>query len=140
MRSFTGFLVLCLIGFIQIGAIRKNYDPIQDTQTDEVSWKQLKEQIKDGEKGAPQPSFKFYANEKFQVIPPVEQFKQPSPSSVKDVIPAYGDPVPEDLSGLDKEQTGENWWVENWQEPGQTPESEADQKPEVKEEMWEENW
>ena len=88
-----------------MGTIRKQEDPITKTQTDPILYKQKLEETKDGEKGPPTPSWKLYPKEGFMADSPVENKKeevQPEPQSR---IPNVGQPIPEDLRGLEPDDT-----------------------------------
>jgi len=116
------FVIFCLS--FHTGVIRKKHNPILDSQTDPIKLKKKMEELKDGKKGAPTPSFKFYdKSEDFQVKTAIEEERLPSGLS-SDQIPELGDPIPENLEGLE-----EDWWAEDWSEK----ESSSD-------ETWEESW
>jgi|GEM_PF-1688530 len=156
VRSHKIYFLLIAFLIIHAGAIRKNYDAIVDTQTDAVSWKQLEEQMKDGEKAAPTPSFKFYGNANFQFKSPVDN--QTAATVIADDA-APGSSVPEEVKGTEAGGSEENWWMESWQDPGtkghgttseesaevETPTVEqssypVEEKTEKPSEFWEENW
>ena len=92
MIVFVGALAL-----LQMGTIRRKEDPILKTQTDPILYKQKMDEIKDGEKGAPSPSFRHYDKAGFLAELPVENPPKaghnPAPA-----IPQVGDPIPENLS------------------------------------------
>lgn len=64
-----------MCGGLNLGTIRKKDDPILNTQTDPIAYKEKMEEIKDGEKGAPMPSVTLYAKEKFLAEGPVAKGK-----------------------------------------------------------------
>ncbi len=66
----AGFVLLLLV-FIHGGAVRKKDDPILRTQTNPILYKEKMEEMKDGEKEAPLPSFKLYRKEEFLADPPM---------------------------------------------------------------------
>jgi hypothetical protein len=127
MRSFfyAGFGLLVLL---HLGAIRKNEDPIAKTQTDPISYKQKLEETKDGVKGAPTPSFKYYEKEEFLVKTPMETgLEEKKAAEAREAAEvsevdfeeeseeSFEVPEDEDLG----EETGEasedeeEWWVED---------------------------
>lgn len=117
------FLIFCL-GF-HTGVIRKKHDPILDTQTDPIKLKKKLEELKDGKKGAPTPSFRFYdKSEDFQTKTAIEDDKVTTQGISSQNIPDLGDPLPENLEGLE-----EDWWAEDWEEA----EAESEQN-------WQEAW
>ena len=121
--------------FLQMGLIRKDQDPIAMTQTDPITYKQKVEETKDGVKGAPAPSFKYYEKEGFLTQSPVnpqgEETVSPPPSypEVSEVDLGEEDlgqeenPPAED--SLEEEETGINeddWWVEDEEAEKESPE------------------
>ncbi len=71
-------LVLMLTAFfvLHVGSVRKKDDPIRNTQTDPIALKDKMEEIKDGEKEAPLPSFKLYPKSRFLTELPMESEKK----------------------------------------------------------------
>ena len=121
---------------VHVGAIRKHRDAIQNTQSDAISLKQKLEETKDGVKGAPAPSFKFYKKADFQTKTPMETQSEEADSSEKaarDKIPEFGSPIPEDLSGLKEDE--KDWWAETWDEK-----SSQSTEPQKEESFWQEDW
>lgn len=117
------FLIFCL-GF-HTGVIRKEYNPITDTLTDPITLKKKMEELKDGQKGAPTPSFHFYdKSEDFQTKTAIEDDAQMVEGIGSGAIPEIGDPLPENLEG-----TEEDWWAEDW----------SDSEPKD-EQTWQESW
>lgn len=106
---------LVVAGFANLGTIRKKEDPILKTQTDPITHKQKMEEVKDGEKGAPLPSFRLYEKPHFLSEPPVETPKVETVTQ-KDLIPETGEPIPEDLEGVEEEPLLEDWWFEEDEE------------------------
>ncbi len=127
------FLILVLL--LNSGAIRRERDIIRETQTDPISLKKKLEELKDGEKGPTTPTFEFYEGKDFQTKAPVDN--KPETAGVddtKDHIPQYGDPVPENLEGIEEEKQGEDdWWTEGWG-------GESDPPKDAKTTQWEEKW
>lgn len=139
--SFLGVLI-----FLNLGAIRKNEDPIARTQTDPISYKQKREENKDGVKGAPKPSFKYYEKEEFLVNSPMGMGKEgeppPMPAGIAEVsevewhdeIQAEGEGLEEDevteeipeAEGIededDWEDMDEDWWMGEDLEKEENPE------------------
>lgn len=132
---------IILVCLLNMGVIRKNEDPVGDTQTDPVTLKKKLEELKDGPKGAPKPSFKFYIkDEKFQVRTAVETFAETNllaPRDPDDAIPAWGDPVPEDLTGLEQDER-EDWWAEDG--PAGEEDEAAPSESKSRSAAWEESW
>lgn len=133
MLRLVPFLMVILV--LHAGAIRKERDIITETQTDPISLKKKLEEIKDGEKGPTTPTFEFYEGKDFQTKAPVDNKPEAADSlAVKDEIPQYGEPVPENLEGIEQEKQGEDdWWTESWG-------SESDPPKEAKTTEWEEKW
>lgn len=127
MRNKTGMVLILLFCLVfHTGVIRKEYNPIVDTQTDPIKLKKKMEELKDGQKGAPTPSFQFYdKSEDFQAKTAIGEDPE-AEESVQSNIPALGDPLPENV------QDGEgDWWAEDW--------SEEEQGQEQKD-FWQESW
>ena len=83
MKKMSLLASLVLMGTIlNLGSIRKQEDPITKTQTEPISLKQKMEEMKDGPKGAPTPSFKLYPKEGFQIEPPVAHAEEEIPDHV----------------------------------------------------------
>ncbi|HXV28395.1 MAG TPA: hypothetical protein VD913_05445 [bacterium] len=89
--------MFCLIALLHVGSVRKQEDPIVMTQTNPIAYKDKMEEIKDGEKGAPSPTYKYYPKGRFLVEPPMEKEPEESLESGVDQIPDWGEPIPEDL-------------------------------------------
>lgn len=110
-------LILFLSSVVNLGTVRKKEDPILDTQTNPIGYKQKMEEIKDGEKGAPSPSFKHYTKAGFLTDPSLES---KGPDATKDQeLPAPDDVLPEDLSDEQEESSeelSEDNWVDDWDE------------------------
>ncbi len=66
--------------FLNMGVIRKDEDAVLKTQTDPISLKQKIEETKDGVKGAPTPTFRYYDREDFLT-------RSPMASAEEDIIP-----------------------------------------------------
>ncbi|HOW58206.1 MAG TPA: hypothetical protein PLO78_00615 [Candidatus Omnitrophota bacterium] len=71
MRKRTLFSIAVLaMTVLHLGVIRRNEDPIRDTQTDPILYEQKMEQEKDGVKGALLYHVKYNPKEKFFIDPP----------------------------------------------------------------------
>lgn len=120
-------LVIASLSFSQIGAVLKKDDPVGKTQTKGIRYKEKMEEIKDGEKAPPQPSWTFYPRNKFLTESPVEIEKEPA-----DIPPSYlpgpNDAIPEDLS----EEVGE----ETFEFRGDSPAREDSSLDNGEEEDW----
>lgn len=68
-----GFVCFAFWACALMGSIRKNQDPILETQTSGILHKDKMEEIKDGEKGAPTPSFKLFDKFGFLAEPPINE-------------------------------------------------------------------
>ena len=115
--------VIMMISVMSIGAVRKKENPILDTQTNPIAFKQKMEELKEGEKGAPTPSFEHYSKEEFLVDPPVSEVEEAPSTEQLNEIPEWGEPIPEDLSESEPEPGSEpsqgeedektiDWWFE----------------------------
>lgn len=122
-KKISGFLFIIFCLTFLTGTIRKQDDPIRNTQTDPILHKQKMEEIKDGEKGAPTPSWKLYPKEKFLAKSPVENEPNAGTSTSSGRIPNLGEPIPENISEEDENE--ENWWTENPEEDYPAEESEV---------------
>ena len=126
-------LVILLAGLMSLATVRKKEDPILNTQTSPIAYQEKMEEIKDGEKGAPTPSFKLYPGEKFMTASPVEEKVSNGSASSLQGLPRPGDPIPEDLSdrqaGEDQksEEDSEEWWQEEDSEPPAMQEDDAEE-------------
>lgn len=73
LNSFVVLAIVTVVFILNSGTVRKKEDPIRDTQTDPIAYNKKMEEIKDGEKGAPTPSFQYYGGEPFLKSPPVDK-------------------------------------------------------------------
>jgi len=105
MKKITLFLsvMIVVIGFLNSGTIRKKEDPILKTQTDPITYKQKMEEMKDGPKGAPTPSFKLFPKENFMSDPSVGAAKEE---------PQQNALAQEDVSevSVSEGEESEEWW------------------------------
>ncbi|OQA41777.1 MAG: hypothetical protein BWY49_00245 [Candidatus Omnitrophica bacterium ADurb.Bin314] len=91
------FLTLVIVLAVpNLAAIRRSEDPIRDTQTDGILYKQKMEEEKDGKKGALLYSVKYNPKDTFLTAPPF------APEAEK---PAAREAMPGETAGL-------NWWDE----------------------------
>ncbi len=133
MKKLRLLVSLLLIFTLHAGVIRKERTPIQNTQTDPIALKKKLEELKDGEKGPPTPTFEFYEGRNFQTKSPVgNQPEEAGVSQPQDHIPDFGDPVPENLEGVKKEPAEDDWWAEGW--------GQDDTKKDAGASKWEEKW
>ena len=99
INTFLSAFLWIVLVFLQIAAIRKNEDPILATQTSPIAYKDKMEEMKDGQKEAPKPSYEFYHREKFMAGSNLDKKEEPAGALKGDRIPSLGDPVPENVSG-----------------------------------------
>ena len=102
--------IICAFAILNIATIRRKDNPILNTQSDAIPWKEKEEEIKGGEKGPPMPSFRIYPRSLFWVQSPNET---PEPQELpKAKIPQVGEPIPENLNDLkvEDQKAAENWW------------------------------
>ena len=103
MRSNKGYIlgvVLFLFVGLNLGTIRKQDDPILNTQTNPILYKEKMEEIKDGEKGAPSPSFTHYTKQDFLSESPVEPVIPEEAKSFVTALPSPEDEIPEQVSNI----------------------------------------
>lgn len=67
-----------MISLGHVAAIREDKDAVSSAQTDSISLQKKMEEIKDGVKGAPAPSFEFYKQQGFMEPHPAQT---PSPEN-----------------------------------------------------------
>lgn len=124
LKSTFGFFLFVAIA-LQLGTIRKEGAEIKKAQTDPISLKQKIEETKDGVKGAPAPTFKFYEKETFLQVAPTATEKEAA-GVVKapkvespEVSPQEETPETQEVAPEAVEKTGEDveesddWWVED---------------------------
>ena len=99
-------IVVILVSLLNLATIRKKEDPIAKTQTDPIAFNDKIEELKEGPKGAPTPSFQLYAKSKFFTELPVDQ-KQTKESKEE------GKGKVTELGKLgEEEEFEEDWWME----------------------------
>ncbi len=105
MKKITLILsvMIVMIGFLNSGTIRKKQDPILKTQTDPITYKQKMEEMKDGPKGPPTPSFQLFPKENFMADSSVEEGKEELPQNAS---------TPENISEVpvSEGEESEEWW------------------------------
>ena len=108
----TGWAVFVLIlASFQMGTIRKKEDPILKTQTSPIALNDKIEEIQNGPKGAPTPSFKLYTQSGFLTDPPVAQGKStpeaPNPADLSKKVT--------EVPGIEQKERNsqEDWWLED---------------------------
>ncbi len=94
--------LLLSVWMLHAGTVRKKDDPILNTQTNPIALKDKMEEIKDGEKGAPSPSFKNYPKSQFLTEPPMED--KPGSESDRSFVKSS------DEHDYDETPEGEDWW------------------------------
>jgi len=97
---------------MQLGTVRKQDDPILNTQTNPIAFEEKMTQMEEGEKGAPTPSFEHYAKEEFMTDPPVGQDQEEETFDFWSVVPQDEKSIPEDLGEPDQELDDQGWWFE----------------------------
>ena len=119
-KQFAGcFVLVALAGLLNLGVILKDEDPIADAQTSPISLKQKLEEIKDGPKGAPSPSFTFYSKAGFLTESPMktmpaEEGRQGEQTGTKeDEEKANPNAIPADIDRNDKMAGEDDWWSED---------------------------
>ena len=104
--------ILVIIASINLGTVRKKEDPILHTQTNPIAYKDKMEEIKDGVKGAPSPSFKHYEKNEFLVDPSIENEELDTSEDQKG-LPDADEVLPENLSD-EKSSSSEELSDDNW--------------------------
>jgi hypothetical protein len=109
MNKRTVFLIfVSVLAGLNLGSIRRNEDPIRDTQTNPILYEQKKEEEKDGKKGPLMYNVKNVPRESFFIDPPFEKAKK---DSSQETVPEKAAPST-GISG---------WWEEQSSEPQATP-------------------
>jgi hypothetical protein len=94
------FIILSVLAGLNLGTVRKTEDPIRDTQTNPILYKQKMEEEKDGKKGPLMYHVKNNPRESFFIDPPYDaEEKKSSGGTVAGEAP----PAPADTAG---------WWEE----------------------------
>ena len=111
MRNFLTLGAVLILVVLHSGTVRKEEDPIRQTQTDPILYKQKVEEEKDGVKGAPMPTYNYYGKDKdrFLIDPPIDQKKEEE----KEIAPVVDDSEvelqAEDTESEESEES-EDWW------------------------------
>ena len=97
--SFFSVVLIAVLAFSHLGTVRKTKTTLQKTQSDTVTWKQREEELKDGPKGAPTPSFKLYGSKQIMTDPPMTaKTEEKAKAGVAEV------------SEVDGIKQDEDWW------------------------------
>jgi hypothetical protein len=103
-RRIVFFIFVSVLAGLSLGSVRKSEDPVRDTQTDPILYEKVKEEEKDGKKGALLYHVKNSPRETFFIDPPFEKAKKSPPkAAVTEEAPA-----PAETAG---------WWEEQSTEP-----------------------
>lgn len=107
---------------LHAGSVRKKDDPILNTQTNPIALKDKMEEIKDGEKGAPSPSFKHYPKSRFLTEPSIEDYPNSESEAPEESLAEGEEPLIEDLGEYEdaEEPEEEDWWEEE-EDEGEGP-------------------
>ena len=109
-ESVCPVVVIFLIGVFNLATIRKQEDPIEKTRTQPIAFKAKMEEIKDGVKGAPSPSYTLYKRSAFLSDSPMKAGLEIAEN--EDI----GKP-PEITEVAQKEEgSEEDWWVDELDE------------------------
>ena len=118
-RLFLTLTLLLTVWVPATASVRKEDDPILNTQTNPIALKDKMEEIKDGEKGAPSPSFKHYPKSKFLTEPPMEGQSDSEPETPEKSPVKWDDSMIEDLGEdqdaeelQEQQEQEEDWWEE----------------------------
>lgn len=79
MRIHPYFRTACLLigALLLMGAIAKKQDPIVNTQTDPIDYKEKQKEEKEGKKGPPAPFINLFPKQRFLTEGPVHKTKKP---------------------------------------------------------------
>lgn len=124
IRHIFCILLSVSIFILHTGSIRKNEDPVARTQTDPIELKEKLDELKDGVKGAPAPSFKYYEKEAFLTNTATQTQKEEAGLPKKEeMLPGVFEENPptdeedvweeEDDEAAEEEASDEDWWVED---------------------------
>lgn len=97
--------IVAMSSLLNLGTVRKKEDPVLKTQTDPISYKQKMEEMKDGPKGAPTPSFNLYPKAGFMTDPAVEVAKEEA--ALETETPDQEQVT--EVSAAEDEEAGD-WW------------------------------
>ncbi|MDP3920904.1 MAG: hypothetical protein Q8R76_08885 [Candidatus Omnitrophota bacterium] len=96
-----------------LATVRKDDDPILKTQTNPISYKKKMEELKDGVKGPPSPSYVIYSKINFFVDPPMDsKYKRLDDDGV--MLPEVEDLLPQEFGEVQEEAFDASWWGEDW--------------------------
>ncbi len=71
-RKILFFIVVGVLAGVHVGTVRRTEDPVRDTQTSGIAYKQKMEEEKDGVKGALTYTVKYNPSDTFFVDPPFD--------------------------------------------------------------------
>lgn len=90
-----GLAMTVLLGFLNLAAVYQERDPIGETQTNPVGYNDKMEEIKQGVKEAPKPSFQLIPKEKFMIDSNLELEKKAE--EYAETQPILGEDLPLDV-------------------------------------------
>ena len=97
---------IVITSLMNLATIRKKEDPITKTQTSPIALNDKIQELKEGPKGAPTPSFRLYDKSKFFTDSPVDQKETKEEKQSQDEITELGRLSPEE------EFQEEDWWMD----------------------------
>ncbi|MSR77448.1 MAG: hypothetical protein EXS63_04395 [Candidatus Omnitrophica bacterium] len=124
--SISFRIILVSSALMCLAAIYKEADPVGDTQTNPIAYKDKTEEIKQGAKEAPKPSFKLIEKEKFMIDSNLEKEKTENRSEETQSL--LGADVPEDVLDASETQDLSVQKGEASQPQGQGQDQEQDQE------------
>lgn len=137
-----GVVFVLMMASLNLATVRKKDDPILKTQTDPILLKDKQEEIKDGEKGAPTPSFKWYAFNWFQTDSPASRDTEAiNPQGTSgSPLPDFGDPLPEKDAASAQQDfwNDDNLW--NFDQDDQSQPATADKQQSPDSQQKEKDW
>lgn len=99
---------IILFACLNSAALLRKDNPVAKTQTDPIRWEDKQEELKEGVKGAPSPSMKFYANETFLVDAPVDK----NTDEDAHLYTSEAEPSEASLRSED-ERSADFWWTDS---------------------------
>lgn len=106
-------IVIVILSLMNLATIRKKEDPIAKTQTDPIAYNDKIQEMKEGPKGAPTPSFQLYNKSQFFTEPPVDQEAAEEKKGPEEKVT--------ELGRLGEEEGfEEDWWLEEEEEKEET--------------------
>ncbi len=101
---------IVIASLMNLATIRKKDDPISNTQTSPIALNAKIQELKEGPKGAPTPSFQLYEKSQFFTEPSVDREETKAVEKPKEEITELG------RLG-EGEETEEDWWMEGEESP-----------------------